>query len=502
MSLAMDTTTALVFLSSACALFTFFFFLGGETAKKKSVNLPPTPPKLPIIGNFHQFSFLLHHALRLLSNKHGPLMLLYQCHIPTLIVSSQETAEEVMKTHDLVFANRPHNYAAKHLLYDGKDILFSSYGQYWREARKICMLQLLSLKRISSFQPIIEEEIAATIKLISRSCPTSSVIDLRLVLQLLFSGIISRVALGKKYGGIKEFLEALKEMGELLGAVRVGDYFPSFAWVDVLTGFDGKMKRVSRNMDTFLDRVVKDREEMDGRDGNQHKDFVDTLRQLEKDSGQLTRDSIKAIVLDMFAGSEFITMTTEWAMAELMKHPDIMVKAQEEVRRLVGRKPKVEVEDIHQMHYLKCIIKETLRLHPPGPLLGPRESNDNTTIQGYHIPQNTRVIINAWAISRDPKSWKCPEEFLPERFANNSIDFKGHDFQFIPFGAGRRMCPGASFAIHIIEFVLTDLLRYFDWELPNGATAEDLEMAEEGGIISPKEISLHLVPICHFPLCD
>lgn len=159
------------------------------------------------------------------------------------------------------------------------------------------MLQLLSPKKVTSFQSIIEEEVAATMKLISQYCSTSSAIDLRLVLESLFYGIMSRVALGKKYGGGREFLKALKEMGELLGGVRVGDYFPSLAWVDVLTGFEGKMKRVACSIDAFLDHVVKDHEEMDGHDGAQHKDFVDVLRHLEKDSGQLTRDSIKAIVL-------------------------------------------------------------------------------------------------------------------------------------------------------------------------------------------------------------
>lgn len=191
-------------------------------------------------------------------------------------------------------------------------------------------------------------------------------------------------------------------------------------------------------------------------------------------------------------------MTTEWAIAELIKHPSLMEKAQEEVRRHVGRKPKVEVENLHQVRYLKCIIKETLRLHPPGPLLAPRESNASATIHGYLIPPNTRVIINAWAIARDPKTWNRPEEFLPERFANSPIDFKGHHFQFIPFGAGRRMCPGSSLAIHIIELVLTNLLCFFDWKLPNGMTTDDLDMSEESGIISPKKIPLHLIPIDHF----
>lgn len=197
-------------------------------------------------------------------------------------------------------------------------------------------------------------------------------------------------------------------------------------------------------------------------------------------------------------GTDTTALTLEWVMAELTKHPDVMEKAQAEIRRVVGKKMNVREEHLHQLDYLKLIIKETLRLHPVLPLLIPRDSTTDVKIQNYHIPSNTRVFINAWAIGRDPKSWENAKEFSPERFVNNPIDFRGHDFQFIPFGAGRRSCPGMSFAIASLELALANLLYWYDWELPWGLTKEDLDMSEALGITTHKKLPLHLVPKHHF----
>lgn len=201
----------------------------------------------------------------------------------------------------------------------------------------------------------------------------------------------------------------------------------------------------------------------------------------------------------MFAGGTDTTaVTLEWAMAELIKHPDVMEKARAEVRTVVGKKAKIDEEDLHQMYYLKLIIKETLRLHPVAPLLVPRESTRDVVICGYHIPAKTRVLINAWAIGRDPNSWDNAEEFLPERFANSSVDFKGQDFQLIPFGAGRRGCPGIAFGISSVELTLANLLYWFNWELPNVLTKDDLDMSEAVGITVHMKFPLQLVPKHHF----
>ena len=194
-------------------------------------------------------------------------------------------------------------------------------------------------------------------------------------------------------------------------------------------------------------------------------------------------------------GTDNNASTMEWAMAELAKNPSLMKKAQEEIRRVVGNKAKIEESDIEQMVFLKCVIKETFRLHAP--VMITRESTIGTKLQGYDIPSKTRVMINAWAIQRDPKLWERAEEFVPERFENSTVDLKGQHSHFIPFGSGRRGCPGILFTMAEIECVLANLLCWFDWKLPNGQAVEDLDMSDVFGLVIRRKVPLRLVPVIH-----
>jgi cytochrome P450 len=195
------------------------------------------------------------------------------------------------------------------------------------------------------------------------------------------------------------------------------------------------------------------------------------------------------------AGTETSSGVVLWTMSEIVKNPKVMGEAQAEVRRVFDKNGYVDETDMHQLIYLKSVIKETFRLHPIIPLLVPRESRERCQINGYEIPAKTRVIVNAWAIGRDPKYWVEPESFKPERFVDSLVDFKGTDFEFIPFGAGRRMCPGIAFALPNIELPLAMLLFHFDWMLPNGMKNEDLDMSETFGISVGRKHDLCLIPI-------
>ena len=180
-------------------------------------------------------------------------------------------------------------------------------------------------------------------------------------------------------------------------------------------------------------------------------------------------------------------------MTELMRHPEVMKKAQDEVRSLVGKKGKIEESDLHQLHYMKCVLKEVFRLHPPVPLLLTRETMQSLNVNGFDIPAKARVVVNVFAIGRDERCWENPEEFKPERFINCAVDLKGHDFQLIPFGAGRRTCPGMHVGMAVVELALANLLYCFDWELPKGVAKEDIDMDEAVGVAVHRKSALHLV---------
>lgn len=197
---------------------------------------------------------------------------------------------------------------------------------------------------------------------------------------------------------------------------------------------------------------------------------------------------------DLFgAGTESTFVTMDWVLAELIRNPEARRRLKDEIRGIVGSKRMVKEEDLNEMNYLKAVIKESLRLHPPGPFLVPRELIEDTKITGYDIQRGTRIFVNVSAIQRDPNVWEAPNEFRPERFMGSSIDFKGQDFQLIPFGAGRRICPGIGFAVPIIELAIANLMHHFDWKLPDGMREEEMDMEEVFGLTMRKQSDLQLV---------
>lgn len=201
------------------------------------------------------------------------------------------------------------------------------------------------------------------------------------------------------------------------------------------------------------------------------------------------------LIQDMFAaGTDTTSTVLEWAMTELLRHPMAMQKVQDEVRSVSGDKTHITEEDIDHMPFLKAVLKETLRLHPPVPLLVPRESMQDIKLNNYDIRGGTQVIVNAWAIARDPTYWDNPQEFQPERFLNSSVDYKGHDFQLIPFGSGRRGCPGTHFAMAVNEIVLANLVGQFDWALPEDL---ELDMSETIGLTMHRKMPLLVVASPH-----
>ncbi|KAK3019808.1 hypothetical protein RJ639_004801 [Escallonia herrerae] len=479
----------------------FLLFFVPKWRKSKGIRHPPGPPGLPFIGNLHQLDNSdLQRYLWQLSKKYGPIMSLRLGFVPALVISSAKMAKEVLKTHDLAFCSRPALFGQQKLSYNGLDVALSPYNDYWREMRKICTLHLFSSRRVQSARPIREDEVSRMIQNISQLANSGRLTNLSETLMTLTSTIICRVAFGRRYDGegheSRRFHKLLHECEAVMASFYVSDYFPLMGWFDKLTGMCARLEKNFEGMDLFYQELIDEHRNPD-RPESMQDDFIDILLHLEKDglsSIHLTSNHIKALLMNiLLGGTDTSASAVVWTMMELVKHPAVMKKAQEEVRKLIGNRGKVDEDDPQNLPYLKAVIKEGLRLHPPAPLLVPRETIDRCVIEGYEIKPKTLVYVNAWAVGRDPESWENPEEYVPERFLDSSIDFKGQDFQLIPFGAGRRGCPGVLIGITTVELVLSNLLYSFDWELPDGMKIEDIDEAPMPGITVHKKNALCLL---------
>ncbi|XP_059300532.1 cytochrome P450 71A9-like [Lycium ferocissimum] len=493
----------LVFLKLlACVLFFLFLILSFTKRKNKVKNLPPSPRKLPILGNLHQIGKLPHRSLQKLSNEYGDFIFLQLGSVPTVVVSSADVAREIFRTHDVAFSGRPALYSARKLSYNLSDVSFAPYGDHWRELRKILVLELLSTKRVQSFETIRDMEVSRLVQEVG--CTLNSSVNISALTLTLANNVVCRVAFGKisdergDDNGEKKIYEILYETQELLGEFNSADYFPKMAWINKINGLDERLEKNFRELDKFYDKVIKDHVNSSSRiKQRDDEDLVDVLLRIQKDPHQgvpLHDNHIKGLLADIFvAGTDTSSTTIEWIMAELILNPRVMKKAQQEVRQVAKGKQKVEEVDLYKLEYLKLVIKETLRLHMPAPLLMPRVTISSCKIMNYELPTNTRVLINGTAIGTDPKYWENPLTFLPERFLNKEIDYKGQNFEFLPFGAGRRGCPGINFSIPLVELAIANLIFHYDWSLPKGMLAKDLDMEEAVGITMHKKTPLYLV---------
>uniref|UniRef100_A0A0D9YK79 Cytochrome P450 n=1 Tax=Oryza glumipatula TaxID=40148 RepID=A0A0D9YK79_9ORYZ len=474
----MDSSTASYYTTLLCGallLATVVFKLKKATASSRhnaGVNLPPGPWALPVIGSIHcLLGSLPHHAMRDLSRRHGPVVLLRLGHVHTLVLSSPEAAREVMKTHDVAFANRAVTPTASVISYGGRDIVFAPFGKHLRELRKLCALELLSPRRVRSFRHVREEEaarLARSVAAAASSASASSAVNVSELVKIMTNDITMRAIIGDRCPQREEYLEALDKAMDLLAGFNLVDLFPGSPLARVLGGRSLRTtKRVHQKLHQITDAIIQSHGIKDtvGDDIGAHHECEDILD-------------------DLFAGGSETTSTTIlWAMSELMRSHRVMEQAKYEIRQVLQGKTMVSEADIEgRLHYLQLVIKETLRLHPPVPIVIPRLcSKPNSKIMGYDIPQGTSVLVNVSAIGRDEKIWKDANEFRPDRFKDDIVDFSGTDFRFIPGGSGRRMCPGLTFGVFNIEIALDHVM---DMESKGRAVAGD---DADGGGASERE---------------
>ncbi|CAN1356324.1 Desmethyl-deoxy-podophyllotoxin synthase [Linum perenne] len=475
----------------------------GSTTTNNNKYLPPAPWKLPHIGHIHHFITTAqppHRRLRQLAEKHGDVIQMDLGEIPHVIVSSAEAAKQVMRTHDISFAQRPfHPHQAK-VMYGGINLIHASYGDYWRQLRRIATLELLTARRVESLRRVREVEVLNLVRDISDHA--GSAIDLSRKLFNMTYCIISRAVFGDVSGEQEEFIKIAEEMVEYGGGFGLAYLFPSSKVVQKMFGMKEWLDRIHEGADRLAESIIsqhRDRRAEGKKTDKETEDLLDVLLNLQEDETtlgfNLSNDCIKAFMLDLFlAGSETPSALIEWTMSEMMKHPKVLQKAQSEVRR-------VDEAKIQELDYFRMVIKETLRLHTPAPLVLPRECREECQIGGYDIPLKTAVVVNVWAIARDPRYWgPDAEQFRPERFADTSVSYKGGDFEFLPFGAGKRMCPGMGFGLAAAELSLVNLLFHFDWKLPLGVEPEKLNMDELFGITIRRKNHLELIPSVANPI--
>ncbi|KAJ0975071.1 hypothetical protein J5N97_017036 [Dioscorea zingiberensis] len=453
------TTTNIVIYTIITFIFTVLFLSGRRRVRRpeSSHPVPPTGPRpIPILGHLHLLKQQAHQTLATISGRHGPVLLLRFGTRRVLLVSSPAAAEECFTKRDIIFANRPHLLSGVHLGYNNTTLDGSNYGAHWRNLRRISAVEIFSPARISSFSSLRSVEVRNLLRDLFHS---PGHVSMRPKLTGLTFNITAMLLSGKRYSGDDEegvkFRKVIEEAFLLSGSSAMEDFLP-FPWlVGLVSGMKRRMLSLGKEMDELFQSLVDERRRECGsvketkEEGK--KPVIDVLLEMqEMEPEYYTDELIKGVVLTMImAGTDTSAGTMEWAMALLLNHPETLKKVKEEIAMHVGHERLLTDSDLHKLTYLHNILKETLRLFPVAPLLIPHESSQDCTVSGFHIPKGTMLLVNVYAMHRDPKLWADdPLKFMPERFGDQRDD--GHDHQQvkvsnygnIPFGAGRRGCPG------------------------------------------------------------
>ncbi|XP_047325105.1 LOW QUALITY PROTEIN: cytochrome P450 CYP82D47-like [Impatiens glandulifera] len=512
--------------TTTCILLLFYFLRQLKAFKHRSHKLINTPPEAggawPIIGHLHKLHGpkLPHIVLSEMADKYGPIYTIRLGLHEYIVVSNCELIKDLFTTHDKAVSSRPKMIAAQHLGYDNAMFAFAPYGTFWRAMRKIVSLELLCSRRLELLKHVHVYETKTSIQELHklwRERNISHELDkVKVNMSQCFSNLTLNVTLqmiaGKRYIGTmmegrekdeeKRCQRIFREFFCLTGINMVSDAIPWFRWLD-LGGYEKAMKKTGKEMDDLVEEWLQ--EHLHRRscgeskeDKNSDQDFMDvmisTLENENGDMGGFDANTInKATCLNMIIGGTDTTSTIlTWTLSLLMNNPHKLRKAKEEIDVEVGMKRQVEESDIPKLVYLQATIKETLRLYSPGPLGGIRELSQDLKIGGYHVPKGTRLITHIWKLQRDPKVWSDPSEFRPERFltTQKEIDVRGQHFELIPFGVGRRICPGINLGMQIIHFVIATFLQGFEISTLNN---EPVDMSEISGLSNTKALPLELL---------
>nr|GMD40250.1 cytochrome P450 82C4-like [Ipomoea batatas] len=505
----MDAVSCLSYIILGVATLVVVWFSWRKQSKRLA---PEARGAWPIIGHLHHFrtSVPLVKTLSEWADKYGPVFTIRLGISRILVVSSWEAVRDCFTTNDKFLAARPTTCAGKYLGYDYAVFTFSTNNSYWQRVRKLVVMELLSSGRMEKLKHVWVSELQTNIKELYTSIsmddnnnnnnPSAPKVNMSRWFGHLTLNLIMQIVAGRRYeyrsdGVINEEAQCLKKVFSqvmyLWGEFVSGDaIFPLwfFRWLDY-EGHLKAMKRAAKDVDAILqDWVDVRRKEMRS---NEDQKFIDVMLSMVDDQFtkgyNYSRDTvIKAIVLSMLQdASETFASHLTWILAVLLKHPESLKRVQEEIDTNIGKERWAEDSDIKNLPYLQAVVKETLRIYPPGPYLVPHEAVNDCIVDGYHIPKGTQLYVNVWRLHRDPKIWSDQEKFLPERFMTNleGEAVQNRQYQFVPFGLGRRSCPGMLYATQITHVAVARLFQGFNFStVPN----EPLDMTEGGGITLPK----------------
>ncbi|KAI5386688.1 cytochrome P450 CYP82D47 [Lathyrus oleraceus] len=484
-------------------IFTIFWLRIRSRVAKKAP--PEASGAWPLIGHLHLLggSQPPHVSLGIMAEKFGPIFTVRLGVHKTLIVNSYEMAKQCFTVNDRAFASRPKSIAFEILGYNFSIIGFSPYGTYWRTVRKIATLHVLSAQRIETLKHVMESEVKTAMKesydfwLKTRKQKSCEETEMKKWFGDIAINVMLRTVVGKRFDGEEEENErirkALRDLFYLSGSFGISDALPYLRWLD-LDGREKEMKKTAKDLDDFATTWL-DQHKRSTVPGSQ-RDFMDVLLSNVDEDGVDGRDAdttVKSTCLTLIlAGTDTTTGTLTWALSLLLNNREILNRAVHELDTQIGDKNMEMDIDLTKLEYLQAIIKETLRLYPPAPLNLAHESIEDCIVGGYHIPSGTRLLTNISKLQRDPMLYSNPLEFRPERFltTHKDVDVKGQHFELIPFGAGRRICPGISFSLQLMQLALAYLLHGFDIVTQDGG---EVDMAEQSGLTNVKASPLQVI---------
>uniref|UniRef100_A0A7N2R9P1 Cytochrome P450 76AD1-like protein n=1 Tax=Quercus lobata TaxID=97700 RepID=A0A7N2R9P1_QUELO len=447
--------------------------LGGR--KSGSSTLPPGPRPFPIIGNILELGNKPHQEVAKLSKTYGPLMTLKLGSITT-IVSSPDIAKEALQKNDQAFSSRTIPDSIQVFNHPKASMVWLPALARWRNLRKLSATKIFAPQQLDATQTLRQKKVKELLNHVDQCGSGGEVVDIgRLAFITVLNSISNTffsIDLAQYSSNLQsqEFQDLIFGIMEFLGKPNIVDYFPALRLVDPASSEGSKAS--NDVLDSFLNLA-------------------------EEDNSELSYDDFKHLLLDLFiAGIDTTSSTVEWALSELINNPEKMVKARDELKEVLGKNRLVQEVDISKFPFLQAIVKETLRLHPPGPFLVPHKAETNVEMRGFIVPKNAQILVNVWAMGRDSSIWTNPNLFMPERFLEQDIDFKGKYFELIPFGAGRRICPGLPFANRMVHLMLASLVHFFNWKLADEMNPEDMDMSESEtfGLTLHRAKSLRVIP--------